>query len=68
MADWYPLLCWCSAVSSTLFGPVCGHLSDVWYTRWGRRKPFMVVGLLGSCAFKLSTSFAGDAEGAPGAY
>ena len=29
-----------------VFNPIAGWLSDKIYTRWGRRKPFLVVGTL----------------------
>lgn len=39
---------------NALFGPVVGNLSDNARTRWGRRKPFMIVGaLIAAVSFSL---------------
>ncbi len=35
----------CAAIFDAVTDPAMGHFSDRWQTRWGRRRPWMVVGI-----------------------
>src|SRR5690348_13062800 len=43
------IVSWCMMLPRVVDGivdPIMGHLSDNTHTRWGRRKPYLVVGSL----------------------
>jgi len=35
----------CAAIFDAITDPAMGHFSDRWHTRWGRRRPWMVLGI-----------------------
>jgi hypothetical protein len=45
----------CSAVINAFLMPLFGYISDTHSTRFGRRRPFMVIGVGGMCIGFLRT-------------
>lgn len=35
----------CAAIFDAITDPAMGHFSDRWHTRWGRRRPWMLLGI-----------------------
>ena len=52
------------ALASMIVAPLCGAWSDRVRTRWGRRKPFVVVGTIGNVLGLLALAFIPSAPSA----
>ena len=48
------------ATVSIIVQPTVGYISDFWESRWGRRKPFIVVGSLFDLVFLAAIALAGN--------
>eukprot|EP00127_Corallochytrium_limacisporum_P000938 Clim_evm22s33 gene=Clim_evmTU22s33 len=61
-------LAWCAGpITGLIVGPIAGALSDRCYSSWGRRRPFMLIGLittlLGAAMFSNAELIAGGVNG-----
>lgn len=49
-----------AAIASLVFTPIFGHLSDRTASRWGRRRPWILGGVIVGTPFVILTALAGD--------
>jgi len=58
------IISWCMMLPRVVDGildPIMGHLSDETHTRWGRRKPYLVLGAILGALFLMSVWWANPA-------
>lgn len=58
------IISWCMMLPRVVDGildPIIGHLSDETHTRWGRRKPYLVIGSVLGALFLMSVWWANPA-------